>query len=471
MYLGHGRTGGWSFAGPQRSTLVLGPSRSGKTSSLVIPNLLLAEGPVVSTSTKPDVMRATAPARGRHGWTLLFDPGGDVDCPPSVERVGWSPLTSARDWDTAVQTADAMVVTARGGHLGAARSGGEHHWSERAGALLAPLLHAAALELMPMRAVLKWIDRHDGATPLEILAQTAGADSTPADVLAGIVATDAREQSGIWSTASGVLSAYRSRSVLASTELAPLDATAFCSGAHTLYICATGQRQHLLAPLVVAAIGEVRDTTYRMARERDVRALAHAPSTLLALDEVANIAPLPDLPAILSEGAGQGLLVLACLQDLSQARARWGDAASGFLTLFGTTVVLPGIADVATLRDLSALAGEHEVPSTTLSQRVGRRGRLEPARSVGSQRVPRLAVDELARGTPGHALVLTPGRTFGSVALTPSHTTSPWRELTAQRDERAPLTRAQPGRLGQVRGEPWAGERWNGDATPGSRQR
>ena len=48
------------------------------------------------------------------------------------------------------------------------------------------------------------------------------------------------------------------------------------------------------------------------------------PPTLLALDEVANIAPIPDLPAMVSEGAGQGLLVLACLQDLSQARVRWG---------------------------------------------------------------------------------------------------------------------------------------------------
>ena len=40
-----------------------GPFASGKTSSLVIPNILLAKGPVVSTSTKPDVMAATASAR------------------------------------------------------------------------------------------------------------------------------------------------------------------------------------------------------------------------------------------------------------------------------------------------------------------------------------------------------------------------------------------------------------------------
>ena len=36
----------------------------------------------------------------------------------------------------------------------------------------------------------------------------------------------------------------------------------------------------------------------------------------------------------------------AGLQDLSQARARWGTAADGFLSLFGTTVVLPGIGEL-----------------------------------------------------------------------------------------------------------------------------
>jgi hypothetical protein len=101
IYLGVGEAG-WSWAGPQRSTLVLGPSRSGKTSSLVIPNLLLAKGPVVSTSTKPDVMEATSTARHGEGWCFLFDPSGEIECPPHVERIGWSPLTTAARWDAAV---------------------------------------------------------------------------------------------------------------------------------------------------------------------------------------------------------------------------------------------------------------------------------------------------------------------------------------------------------------------------------
>jgi hypothetical protein len=39
--------------------LVLGPPRSGKTSTLVVPNVLAAPGPVLITSTKADVLRAT----------------------------------------------------------------------------------------------------------------------------------------------------------------------------------------------------------------------------------------------------------------------------------------------------------------------------------------------------------------------------------------------------------------------------
>jgi type IV secretion system protein VirD4 len=438
IYLGTGERG-WSWAGPQRSTLVLGPSRAGKTSSLVIPNILLAKGPVVSTSTKADVMDATAPGRVREGWAFLFDPSGEIECPPHVQRVGWSPLTTATSWDAAVQTSDAMVNASRLGGAGIARSSGDQHWTERASALLSPLLHAAALESLPMRTVVRWIDRHDGATPLQILSRSVGEDATATDLLAGIVGTDAREQSGIWSTASGVLAAYRSESAMASTELPPLDTAEFCRGVNTMYICSAGRRQNQFAPLVVAALGDVRDATYD--RERSGQRL---PPTLLALDEVANIAPIPDLPALLSEGAGQGLLVMACLQDLSQARGRWGSAADGFLTLFGTTVVFPGIADVGTLRDLSALAGDHEVASTTVGHSVGERGRLRPSSSVSTVRVPRLPVDVIARGTPGSALVLAPDRSFGSVTLTPAHASSPWRELTA--GGRTPRDRAPEGR-------------------------
>ncbi len=149
---------------------------------------------------------------------------------------------------------------------------------------------------------------------------------------------------------------------------------------------------------------------------------------------------------MVSEGGGQGLLVLACLQDLSQARVRWGSAADGFLSLFGTTVVLRGIADTSTLRDISALAGDREVARTTISHSVDRWGRLRPSTSVGPNDKHRLPVDAVAHGTPGRALVLGMDKSIHEVTLTPAHACSPWRELLpqAQTRDQAPVRRLGP---------------------------
>lgn len=441
LYLGQG-AGGPAWATPQRSTLVLGPSRSGKTSSLVIPNILVADGPVVTTSTKPDVLQATAPARATAGTVLLFDPSGTVTAPPGVAPIGWSPITSSCRWDGALLTADAMVRTATGM---AGRSPSESHWSERATALLAPLLHAAGCDGAGMATVLTWVDRHQGDDALRILGERSGAGRA-ADLLAGILTTDQREQSGIWSTASGVLAAYRSDAALASTAGEVLNADAFCAGAHTLYLCAPSQHQQLLAPLMVGVLRDIRDAAYERARRTP-----GGPPVLWALDEAANIAPLPDLPAVVSEGAGQGVLTLACLQDLSQARARWGHAGDAFVSLFGTTVVLPGIADMPTLGALSRLAGEWEVPVRSVTAQKARA--RAPVRSVSLHTVwrPRLPVEAIAGGVEGCALAVDERTAMGWVRLTPAHASTPFRELTAPRSLDRPLPSLPAGDRGRWR--------------------
>src|ERR1035438_9101634 len=85
----------WGWSGRGRSALIIGPPRSGKTSSIITPNVLCASAAVVVTSTKPDVMAMTARARHRVGSCLLFDPTASTDPPPGVVPIGWSPLRSA----------------------------------------------------------------------------------------------------------------------------------------------------------------------------------------------------------------------------------------------------------------------------------------------------------------------------------------------------------------------------------------
>lgn len=450
IYLGFG-TISPTWAGPEHAVLVLGPPRSGKTSSVVVPTVLDTGGPVVSTSTKPDVLMATLSARARRGPCLVYDPSGTVPVPAGAQPVRWSPVASCRGWDDAMLVARSLVGSMRPVASGHDRAvPGADHWTERAEALLAPLLHAAATSGADVATVLSWVDRRQAGHALRVL-DDAGA-TVAADLLAGIASTDPREQSGIWSTASGVLGAYRSTAALATTVSPDFDAREFCESNATLYVCATGRHQSLVAPLVVGLLTDIRTAAYARAAAAGGGRTADAPAVVFALDEAANIAPLPDLPAMVSEGGSQGAVSLVCLQDLSQARARWGAAAEGFLSLFGATVVLPGIGDVRTLEALSSLAGEEEVVTRSISAPAPRPGGLgaafarlalgtaarhvDPGPTMTASVVlrRRLPVDVIARGHPGTALVVDERNRMGWIRLTPWFATEPWRTMALGHD-------------------------------------
>jgi type IV secretory pathway TraG/TraD family ATPase VirD4 len=408
-----GFAGGPVFSPPDHAVLVLGPPRSGKTSSIVVPTVLGADGPVLVASTKRDVFDATATSRATVGRVTVFDPSGEEALPAGVTRIGWSPVANAGSWDRAVLCADAMVGASRGSRDRSEAS----HWNERAAALLAPVIHAAALGGAEMADVVRAVNRRDVSEFVSVLANRGSSGAL--DILVGIIETDVRELSGIFSTASSVLSAYRTDGALASAALAPIDYGDFIESADTCFILGSGEHQRHLAPLIAGMVGDVRHAAYR-------RSAAHGdgPRVLLVLDELANIAPLDDLPALVAEGGGQGVVTLACLQDLSQAQQRWGRAADGFLSLFGTKVVLPGIGDRRTLEGLSLLSGDGDVATVAVSGS----GRVRRNWTRATRQERRVPPDAIANGPGGSAIVVT-GATLRQITLAPAHATEPFVHL------------------------------------------
>ena len=201
----------------------------------------------------------------------------------------------------------------------------------------------------------------------------------------------------------GPAPAYRSDAVLASAEHPNFDPVAFAASSDALYICAPAQTQDQLAPLVVALL--------EADPRRRPRAAGRCRPGGLRPRRGGQHRPLPSFPALAAEGGGQGLVTLACLQDLSQARVRWGEAAEGFFTLFGTKVILPGVADHRTLQLISALAGEERVivPSVTRSNFWVDLVSGSTPTSTRSKTITwraRLPVDAVARGRPGHGLLI-----------------------------------------------------------------
>jgi len=428
-YLGVDEYGGWVTADPESAVMVLGPPRSGKTSAVMIPALMACCGAAISTSTKPDVIRATLSARSEIGQAWLFDPAGtettDTGLPAGVRRLCWSPVAASATWDEALVMARAMTAATRP----AAGTTNESHWTERAAALLAPLLYAAHQTGQPIAEVLRWTLRQDLAPAEAILADL----DTPiaADVLAGIESTDQRERSSIFSATAGVLAAYNSDAVRAAAANPNFDPERFVTSTDTIYITAPEHKQALCAPLIVGLLEQIRHAAYHHARTITIT----GPPMLWALDEIANTAPIHDLPALISQAGGQHLQIMIGLQDLSQARTRWGEhQADALLSLFQTKLILTGIADPHTLQAISLALGEYDrnTISQTLSHADPQEWLAHPTHTDSvnyhTQRQRILTPGEIARLPNGHALHLHNGD-WNTIQLTPWHHTQPWKNI------------------------------------------
>jgi type IV secretory pathway TraG/TraD family ATPase VirD4 len=251
-------------------------------------------------------------------------------------------------------------------------------------------------------------------------------------VLAGLQNTEARELSSIFSAAADALEAYSSSGALSAAREPNFDACAFVHSHETIYLHAPAEHQALAGPLVCGLLSEIRTATYNAHRDGGL-----SDRVLFALDEAANIAPLGDLPQIASEGGGQGVQLLACFQDLSQARERWGQAADGFLTLFGSKLILPGVADQRTLESVSVALGEYDrqmLSTGTTRSHGGLSGsqsfpRKQTSKTVSTQRQRVLSPGEIAGIPTGNALHLE-GVAWELLTLTPAHRSEPWHTLT-----------------------------------------
>jgi type IV secretory pathway TraG/TraD family ATPase VirD4 len=150
-----------------------------------------------------------------------------------------------------------------------------------------------------------------------------------------------------------------------------------------LFIVGTSGAQTSMAPIITALI----ETIVTAAKERAARSATRrlTPPLGLFLDECANIAPLPSLPQLVTDGAGQGITTMIVLQSLGQARARWG--VNGTAALWdGCTakIVLGGLADTSDLEMVSRMCGDVDVDAPGRTYNAAG----EQTRSFSRRRVP-----------------------------------------------------------------------------------
>lgn len=388
------------WASVEDSIMVIGPPRSGKGLHLVIPAILDAPGAVVCTSTRPDNLAATMRARAKIGPVAIFDPQHLAEGLPAGMR--WSPIRGCENPQTAMIRATGLAA-ATGLSSGGVESGG--FWEGKTRSALQALLHAAAIDHRSPAELFRWtLDPVAAADAVAILNAAPSAATGWAESLQAMIDSDPRTRDSIWqgvSLALGSLADPRVLDAVSPNSGESFDPETFIQNKGTLFLLATGSGAGASAALVAALVEDLIETARRMAARSPGARLD--PPLLLALDEIANLSPLPSLPTLMAEGGGSGITTMPVLQSLSQARDRWNEhQASAIWDAAIVKVILGGASGSRDLQDIANLIGERD--EYTDSVTLGDHGTRSSQRSI--RRVPILPPDRIRRLPFGTGIVL-----------------------------------------------------------------
>ena len=389
------------WASVEDSILLLGPPRSGKGTSIVIPMILEAPGAVVTTSTRPDNLAVTMSARDGQGPVAVFDPQGLARAPGTTPSLRWSLVRGCDRPQTAMLRAEALVPSS-------GRSGVENgtFWRQQALTVVRCLLHAAALDGRPPADLYRWSHSAAGAKEaVAILTHVAGVTPGWDRALDSVLSADHRTRDSVWAMVANTFAPLADPDVLSAVSPAEgeeFDPSSFLRDNGTLYLLGSASGASATASLVAALVEDVVDVAKRLAAVSSGVRLD--PPLALLLDEAANY-PLPSLPSLMSEGGGSGITTLAVLQSLAQARDRWGREAAGAIWDSAIVkVMLGGSANADDLAGISRLIGDREVRETTRTH--GGAGAAGSSVSVSYRHRPILEPSAIRQIPVGQGLLL-----------------------------------------------------------------
>ncbi|MFE5934207.1 TraM recognition domain-containing protein [Streptomyces sp. NPDC056470] len=380
--------------------------RSGKTTSLAIPSILAAPGPVLLTSNKAagDAYTACLDARRRVGRVWSMDP---QQIAHAERTMWWNPLADAKTLDGAGRLA---------GHFLAASVDGSQQgdfWSKAGSNILSQLFLAAALDGRPITDVMQWLAFPADRTPLDILRDHQF--TAVASQLKGTVEGPPETRDGIYETARQYASALLNSEIAAwvtpQKDIPEFRPAEFVTSNATLFLLSKDGGGGASALIAACA-----DSVMRAATAQAERAGGRLDPPMLAiLDEAANVCKISDLPDLYSHLGSRGIIPITILQSYRQGQKVWGDAGMDAMWSAATVKVIgSGIDDPDFADKLSRMIGDHDVETTSTS--ISDSGK---STSVSMRQERILPADAIRALPKGSALCLATGMRVAMLDLRP----------------------------------------------------
>ncbi|MFJ2234238.1 TraM recognition domain-containing protein [Streptomyces sp. NPDC087859] len=278
-----------------------------------------AEGAILIVTSNPAVWSDTKDARTKLGPVHLYDPAHLCDTPA---RLHWSPTTGCEEKQTATARAHALLAPVR------PTAKIDQAVADVAETLLRSCLHAAAIDGRTIRHVHRWSQGTQIQDAVRILrTNPKAAPGAAGELEAALTAYPERRDIAqeLTGRALSALFTVNIREACTPNRTDALALDSFVDEGGTLYVVGESiedpRTNPGAMPLLTALVSSVVERGRRMA-ERSSSGRLDPPLTLV-LDDVAAVAPLPQLPELLATGADRGLPTLALLRSREQARARW----------------------------------------------------------------------------------------------------------------------------------------------------
>ncbi|ANS66235.1 hypothetical protein SLINC_4011 [Streptomyces lincolnensis] len=313
------RVGGWETDRTEGAVHYGSPESRRATATQAIRD---AEGPALVLTSNPALWQDTKDARAKLGPVHVYDPTHRCDTPA---RLHWSPTSGCEDKDTAIARAAALLAPIRPtAKIDAALTA-------VAETLLRSYLHAAAIDGRTIRHVHRWSQGTQVQDAVRTLrTNPKAAPGSAGELEAALTAHPERRDIAqeLTSRALSALFTVNIREACTPNRTDALALDSFVDEGGTLYMVGESiedpRTNPGAMPLLTALASSVVERGRRMA-ERSSSGRLDPPLTLV-LDDVAAVAPLPQLPELLATGADRGMPTLALLRSREQARTRWPDA-------------------------------------------------------------------------------------------------------------------------------------------------
>lgn len=437
------------WLGSERHIYVLGPTRSGKTVSVVIPAVVEAPGFVLATSTRGDIIKATRRLReqgvtdrergavfgGGHAATHVFDPEGVADNDPMTRHnMDWTPLQGCDDPSTAMRRAQTMVTI---GGMGAGSNNAE--WGVSAAMYVQALLYAAAVADRTINDCYEWSLSPENAqeaadlirryTPQREMDQWAA-------TLNALPHVDPRQKGSEWFGVKNAFAILADPNVRARMNLSPsdprlVDPKSMVLRGDTVYVLSQPKRDGGVAGNAGVFVSLLLDTFQEacqdiaMDRSAGSRGKIEPPARFV-LDELSNIEKWPALRNAITQGGGNGyqlVIVEQSREQMADDRDGYGRAVERTVWENCHRVMLKGVSDDETLKWWIQQIGTHNLTRRESSWNPGQ-GPLGGV-STRHEREESVTQRELSLLPRGYALVEPLGQAPALVSLQ-MYTTRGW---------------------------------------------